>query len=191
MSESIVYFLRRESDGAIKIGITTNLRQRMADLRRSHGTLTLLGMVEGAATREKLAHLIFADVRLDGEFFQVTPAITAFMDQYATPSPPAPVTVAGEKATDGRFVNTTGERPWVDQYSDPLVVYSRDEFVRDYEDWIARGLVSTNKRAVVAIFRGFPERIKFVPQPGLHGWGWTPLNARCWTDESGRRLYAG
>jgi hypothetical protein len=72
-----------------------------------------------------------------------------------------------------------------------MAVYDRDEFVRDYEDWIARGLVSTSKRAVVAVFRSFPERIIFVPQPGLHGWGWPLLNPRCWTDESGRRLYVG
>jgi hypothetical protein len=163
----------------------------LADLRRLHGALTLLGTVDGAATREKLAHLIFADVRLDGEFFQVTPAITAFMDKYGTPPPPAPTKVETVAGTDGGFIKTSGDRPWVDLYGDPMVAHDRDEFARDYENWIARGLVSPQKRELMVVFRSFPERIVFVPQPGLHGWGWTPLNPRCWTDESGRWLYVG
>jgi hypothetical protein len=40
MTTSTLYFLRRESDGAVKIGVTTNLRQCIADSRRSHGALT-------------------------------------------------------------------------------------------------------------------------------------------------------
>src|SRR5262245_18103667 len=86
MASCIVYFVRRESDGAIKIGITTNLRRRLPDLRRQHGTMTLLGTVEGAANHEKLAHLVFADSRLDGEFFQPSPALMAFLEQHASPS---------------------------------------------------------------------------------------------------------
>jgi hypothetical protein len=104
VTTSTLYFLRRESDGAIKIGITTNLRRGWAALRRLHGALPLLGTVEGAGTREKLAHLIFSDVRLDGEFFQITPELTAFFDQYATPPPAAPAVVVRDAATEGRFV---------------------------------------------------------------------------------------
>ncbi len=186
MTTSTLYFLRRESDGAIKIGITTSLGRRVADLRRLHGALTILGTVEGAATREKLAHLIFADVRLDGEFFRVTPDLTAFLERYATPPSAAPT--ADELPAARRPGGVSRERPWVDLYGDPMVVHDRDQFVRDYEGWIVRGLVAPKKRALVTVFRGFPERIVFVPQAGLHGWGWTPLNPRCWTDESGRRL---
>jgi hypothetical protein len=40
MITSIISFLRREPGGAIKSGVTTNLQQCMADLRRSHGALT-------------------------------------------------------------------------------------------------------------------------------------------------------
>ncbi len=186
MTTSTLYFLRRESDGAIKIGITTSLDRRVADLQRVHGPLTVLGTVDGAATREKLAHLIFADVRLDGEFFRVTPDLTAFLERYATPPMAVPVMKAVPAGDSSGSVSH--DRPWVDQYGDPGVVYDRDEFVRDYEDWIAKGLVSQSKQDVVEVFRTFPDKIKFVPQEGLHGWGWTPLNPRCWTDESGRRL---
>lgn len=68
---STLYFIRRQADDAIKIGITTNLRRRVTDLRRIHGNLEVLGVVEGAATREKLAHLLFADSRLDGGVLRV------------------------------------------------------------------------------------------------------------------------
>jgi hypothetical protein len=150
--------------------------------------LTALGTMDGEATREKLAHLIFADVRLDGEFFQVTPDLTAFLERDATP--PLSVPVGEERSEAGSPGAASHDRPWVNLYGDPLVAHDRDQFVRDYEVWISRGLVSPKKRELVAIFRGFPKLIVFVPQAGLHGWGWTPLNPRCWTDESGRRLQA-
>ena len=47
MTDSTRYFIRRESDAAVKIGITTSLRRRLADLRRLHGALTVLGTLEG------------------------------------------------------------------------------------------------------------------------------------------------
>jgi hypothetical protein len=185
MADSTLYFVRRDFDGAIKIGITTDLRRRLPDPRRQHGGMTLFGTVAGASTREKLAHLIFADSRLDGEFFQPTSALLFFLAQYALPPP-----VLHDKPGP-RVPRTSHGRPWIDRYSDPLAVYDRDQFVRDYEGWIERAFVSSNKRTRLEIFRSFPEKIVFVPQPGLSGWGWTPLNPRCWTDLNGRRLHEG
>lgn len=182
MTDSTLYFIRRESDGAIKIGITTDLRRRLADLRRQHGALVPLGTVVGAATREKLAHLLFADSRLDGEFFQPTVTLQAFIDQYASPPP------AKNEKPLVMMPRRQHRRPWIDCYSDPLAVYSRDQFVRDYEAWIEQGLVAPSKRRQLGVFRAFPNEIVFVPQPGLGGWGWTPLNPNCWTDTNGRRL---
>jgi hypothetical protein len=183
---STLYFIRRDSDGAIKIGITTALRRRLSDLRRQYGDMTLLGTVVGASTREKLAHLIFEDSRLDGEFFQPTSGLLSFLAQYAV-SPPT----MHDKPLKGKALRASHTRPWIDLYSDPLAVYDREQFIRDYERWIARRLVSSEKRRYVEIFCSFPKQIIFVPQPGLSGWGWTPLNPRCWTDLNGRRLYEG
>jgi hypothetical protein len=145
--------------------------------------MTLLGTVVGASTREKLAHLIFADSRLDGEFFQPTSALQSFLAQYALPPP------AIHEKPEPWAQRASHARPWIDLYSDPLAVYERDQFIHDYEGWIERGLVSSKKRTTLEIFRSFPEKLVFVPQPGLSGWGWTPLNPRCWTDPNGRRLY--
>lgn len=183
MSDSTVYFVLRDSDGAIKIGVTTDLRRRISDLRARHGQLSVLATVEGAATREKLAHLIFADIRLDGEFFKPTPALLAFVKQYGTPPPRVDDDATGAGPTSAR------SRPWIEKYGDPYVVHDRAEFVRDYEIWIDLGLISADQRRNVDVFRTFPETIVFVPQPGLSGWGWSPLNPRCWTDANGHRLY--
>jgi T5orf172 domain len=182
VSDSILYFVRRDRDGAVKIGITTAFARRLADLRRQHGPMTPLGTVVGAATREKLAHLIFDHCRLDGEFFQPTEEVLSFVKKYADPPPII-------ETPPARAPRATGTRPWIDKYSDPLAVYDRDDFVRDYETWIARGLVSTEKEQKVAIFRTFPEKIVFLPQSGLSRWGWSPLNPRCWTDTKRNRLY--
>jgi hypothetical protein len=183
VSDSTVYFVLRASDGAIKIGVTTDLRRRMSDLRSRHGQLRVLATVEGAAPREKVAHLIFSDIRLDGEFFQPTPELLAFVDQYGTPPPRADDHATGAGPTSARG------RPWIETYGDPYGEHDRAEFVRDYETWIDLGLIAADQRRNLDVFRTFPERIVFVPQPGLSGWGWSPLNPRCWTDMNGRRLY--
>jgi hypothetical protein len=189
MADSTLYFIRREADGAIKIGITTNLGRRVPDLQRQHGAMTVLGVVEGAATREKLAHLIFADDRLDGEFFQPSQEVLSFVEQYA--APPPIMRISSEGSRTGNAPRASKNRPWIDLYSDPMATYDRDQFVNDYESWIERGLLASTKRMYLPIFRSFPEKIVFVPQPGLKGWGWTPLNPHCWTDVDGRRLHYG
>jgi len=181
MADSIVYFIKRHSDGAIKIGITTNLCRRMTDLRHRHGQLSLLATVEGAATREKLAHLIFGDVRLDGEFFQPTSDLRTFIEQYGTP-----VTVDPSEAPLGP---TSTRQPWIEKYGDPFIAHQREEVVRDYQKWIAEGLITEENRRNLEVIRTFPETIVFVPQRSLPGWGWSPLNPRCWASEDGRRLY--
>lgn len=81
------------------------------------------------------------------------------------------------------------DRPWLREYGNPSTVYDRDRFVEDYENWVDEGLLSSEKRDKIEIFRTFPEKIVFSPQAGLTGWGSTPLNPRCWTDASGNRLF--
>lgn len=183
---STLYFIRRQADDAIKIGITTDLRRRVTDLRRIHGNLEVLGVVEGAETREKLAHLLFADSRLDGEFFESSSELQEFMDRYASPPPPSintPIEPTGFRGSH--------KKPWIDLYGNPGVVVKREKLVEDYQSWIDDELVAASKEHSLGIIRNFPEEIVFRPQPGLSGWGWSPLNPRCWVDRTGRRLYGG
>ena len=55
---SIVYYLRRESDGLIKIGFSTNYPSRLNTLRAEHGPLRLLlATAGGRVARDRPLHL--------------------------------------------------------------------------------------------------------------------------------------
>ena len=67
---SIVYYLRRESDGLIKIGFSTNYPSRLNTLRAEHGPLRLLLATAGGRKEEDKAHLEFAALQVTGEWFR-------------------------------------------------------------------------------------------------------------------------
>lgn len=70
---SSVYFARRASDGAIKIGTSTNVGRRLAALRSQHGcAVELLSTELGGRARETEIHDALADHRLSGEWFAPT-----------------------------------------------------------------------------------------------------------------------
>lgn len=75
-----VYFARRESDGAIKVGNSAEPIVRLVTLRRRYRCdFTLLGMVRGGVRSEARVHQHFAALRLDGEFFRPAPELLAFI----------------------------------------------------------------------------------------------------------------
>ena len=84
---SVIYFIQRQSDDAVKIGITKNLKTRMTVLGGKHGVLDLLGIIEGGAVREKLLHWCFTGTRLDGEWFRANDELLTLIDEYATIPP--------------------------------------------------------------------------------------------------------
>lgn len=61
---SVVYYLRRVSDGAIKIGTTTEFRKRMATHRKEHGEIQILLTHSGTAKEEHEIHLKFDVYRI-------------------------------------------------------------------------------------------------------------------------------
>jgi len=63
-ARSIVYYIRRTSDGAVKIGTTTRLATRMTQLRAEHGEITILLTHSGAAEKERSMHLKFRQYRI-------------------------------------------------------------------------------------------------------------------------------
>lgn len=71
---SIIYYLRRHSDGMIKIGVTSNYKARFNALRREHGELHLLLAYVGSYKEEADAHRRFAAARVDvkREWFRPT-----------------------------------------------------------------------------------------------------------------------
>jgi hypothetical protein len=69
-TRSIVYYLRRESDGLIKIGYTASYCARLTRLRAEHGRLRLLLATPGGRKEENEAHGVFAAHRVRGEWFR-------------------------------------------------------------------------------------------------------------------------
>jgi hypothetical protein len=66
----IVYYLRR-ADGAVKIGTSINLANRLIALQREHGQLEILLTHCGDHPRETEMHKRFADLCIGGEWFRL------------------------------------------------------------------------------------------------------------------------
>ena len=75
---TIVYYLQR-ADGLIKIGTTKGLAKRLTDLRREHGDLRILLTHRGDRTRETAMHHRFAELRVQGEWFQPGQALLSWI----------------------------------------------------------------------------------------------------------------
>lgn len=96
---SVVYFLRRPSNGLIKIGRSAHFRSRYSTLCREYGEpLEILGIVDEDTFAEADLHRLFKDMRCDGEWFVQTKGIRDFIKRYAVPYDP--------KEHDGSLNNT-------------------------------------------------------------------------------------
>jgi hypothetical protein len=71
----VVYYIRFRD--RIKIGTTGNLGQRMRTLWHDE----IMALERGGRTRERVRHEHFAADRIGGEWFRISPALTAHVDQ--------------------------------------------------------------------------------------------------------------
>lgn len=69
----LVYFIR--FGGLVKIGFTTDLKQRMREVPNEE----ILGTVPGTMEDEKRCHTAFAHLRVKGEWFRPEPDLMAFI----------------------------------------------------------------------------------------------------------------
>lgn len=66
----VVYFIKRSSDNAIKIGYSGCMKQRWSLLRcTAESELTILAIIDGGKKVESRLHDKFADHRIKGEWF--------------------------------------------------------------------------------------------------------------------------
>lgn len=70
----VVYFIR--FGDRVKIGFTTNLAGRLADLPHDE----VLGTVPGAMADERRCHAAFAHLRVTGEWFRAEPELLSFIE---------------------------------------------------------------------------------------------------------------
>ena len=78
--DTLIYFIQAGDDGPIKIGITTCLKRRLAQLQKtSHRALRVLTTMPGDREIEKVLHEGFAICRLCGEWFEPHGALLEFI----------------------------------------------------------------------------------------------------------------
>lgn len=79
--ESRVYLVQRDSDGAIKIGFTSDVMRRVKEVRKeSSAEVSLLAVFPGDKPDELRIHGRFREARLDGEWFRPVPELLDFID---------------------------------------------------------------------------------------------------------------
>jgi len=76
---SLIYYVRRESDSLIKIGTSRTAATRIAVLEREHGPLTLMALHQGAHKEEHAIHRLFAELRMEGEWFRPELSLMEFI----------------------------------------------------------------------------------------------------------------
>lgn len=87
---SVVYFLRRPSNGLVKIGRSAHFVSRYRALVREYGEpLEILGIVDEDTFAEADLHRLFKDFRAVNEWFVETKGIRDFIAKYAEPYDPA------------------------------------------------------------------------------------------------------
>lgn len=70
---SSVYIVERAKDGAVKIGWTSDIIRRLAELRKDNvDEISLIGSAPADKPIELALHAHFADHRLDGEWFWIS-----------------------------------------------------------------------------------------------------------------------
>jgi DNA-binding NtrC family response regulator len=77
----MIYFIQQGTTGPIKIGYTKNdIAKRMLSLQTaSPKKLTLLGVIEGDKSQEKLIHKFFHAHKMEGEWFKPAPAVLDYI----------------------------------------------------------------------------------------------------------------
>ena len=78
---SVIYVIRRDRDGAVKIGWSADVGRRLTELRiKGRCEVALVVAFPGDKPDEIRLHERFAADRLDGEWFRASSAIEAFVE---------------------------------------------------------------------------------------------------------------
>jgi hypothetical protein len=82
----MIYFVRDEARGLIKIGTTRRLALRLHGLRaEAKGDLTVLAVTDGARDEEASLHVRFESLWVVGEWFTPGPELLQFIAEHGRP----------------------------------------------------------------------------------------------------------
>lgn len=142
-----VYFVKGERTGLVKIGVATDVKQRLIGLQiGSPDRLCLIGTVEGDAKTEGQFHALFREKNVFGEWFQLDGEELAAIDI---------ITTMSARSQPTRFFT---QKPKLDAIA---AIAERDELLRRVEHL---NKVVSQLRSVVASLR---ERLDEAPYPAI------------------------
>lgn len=82
--DQVVYFIAPIGGGAVKIGVTQDLRRRFAAIQGcSPLPLDIISLAPGGRELESHLHTMFAGARLHGEWFEPSPELLDVSDKLA------------------------------------------------------------------------------------------------------------
>ncbi len=76
---TVIYFVQRHSDDAIKIGYSEFIKNRLMQLKSNYGDLVVLGVMRGHQKREGEIHKMFSADCIRGEWFNPSREIIDFI----------------------------------------------------------------------------------------------------------------
>jgi len=97
---SIVYFVRSESGGPIKIGVAVDVKSRVSNIQVGRpDRVLLIATEEGGREKERELHRRFATARIDGEWFTATEELLRYIENLSRPVTACPPD--GQNVTPG------------------------------------------------------------------------------------------
>jgi T5orf172 domain len=85
-----VYFIQHGEDGPIKIGVTTEFKDRFASIRSVNLFVRVLGIMPGGREEEQQLHKQFEKHRIEGEWFRPVDEIVQLALSLPKKPPPQP-----------------------------------------------------------------------------------------------------
>lgn len=81
---SVVYFMKSQATGLIKIGRTCSLGSRLNSIKQASGSeVDLLGSFAGGNREEKVVHGMFSHLRVIGEWFRPDQELTDYIRSHS------------------------------------------------------------------------------------------------------------
>lgn len=75
----VVYYVQRHSDSLVKIGTSGHFRQRMLQLHKRFGDISVLRLEWGTYHEERRAHVRFEAHRVEGEWFRPADELMSYI----------------------------------------------------------------------------------------------------------------
>ena len=114
----MIYFIRQNSNGPVKIGVSVNPERRLLSMQTINpDPLHIMKVVNGSYAMEALLHEKFSDARINGEWFEPTEALLAYIENLRNEKPEG-VKVKYKTKIEYKYKGIKGVSPWFGNIDD-------------------------------------------------------------------------